>query len=320
MTWPTTTIVTTDMDSSSDNPGNARAQILQIALNVNSIKDARNQANGIAPLDSSGLLPLANLNTVPAVKGGTGQVSYSVGDLLYADSTTTLAKLSAGTANKVLTSGGAGNPPSWQPNSLTGAITGSGLTQNTAKLLGRTTASNGAIEEISVGSGLSMSAGTLAFSAFKKVLVTDSTDIGLAAAGGSQSNIGGSFAANIPANGLIRMMSFAGRIINNATSIQHNTSFGIRIGTTNYWFDSVNGSPIGQFNTSNTANTTNDFIGAAFYSAGINGNPIMPCLDIAAAGIPTGNQTIQLIAGYVNAQTTLKGSVKQTRVQLEIIE
>jgi hypothetical protein len=43
-----------------------------------------------------------------------------------------------------------------------GAITGSGLTMATGRLLGRTTASTGAVEEITVGSGLSLSAGTLA--------------------------------------------------------------------------------------------------------------------------------------------------------------
>jgi hypothetical protein len=42
-----------------------------------------------------------------------------------------------------------------------GSVTTSGLTMNTARLLGRTTASSGAIEEITVGSGLSLSAGSL---------------------------------------------------------------------------------------------------------------------------------------------------------------
>ena len=42
-----------------------------------------------------------------------------------------------------------------------GAATGSGLTMATSRLLGRTTASTGAIEEITVGSGLSLSAGSL---------------------------------------------------------------------------------------------------------------------------------------------------------------
>lgn len=45
-----------------------------------------------------------------------------------------------------------------------GSITASGYTQSTARLLGRTTASSGAIEEISVGAGLTLSAGSLATS------------------------------------------------------------------------------------------------------------------------------------------------------------
>jgi hypothetical protein len=44
---------------------------------------------------------------------------------------------------------------------LQGAITTSGLTQSTARILGRTTASTGSIEEIQIGSGLSLSAGEL---------------------------------------------------------------------------------------------------------------------------------------------------------------
>ena len=45
-----------------------------------------------------------------------------------------------------------------------GAVTSSGLTMATAKLLGRSTAATGAIEEITVGSGLTLSAGTLSAS------------------------------------------------------------------------------------------------------------------------------------------------------------
>lgn len=45
-----------------------------------------------------------------------------------------------------------------------GAVTSSGLTMSTARLLGRTTSSTGAVEEISVGSGLSLSAGSLSAS------------------------------------------------------------------------------------------------------------------------------------------------------------
>jgi hypothetical protein len=45
-----------------------------------------------------------------------------------------------------------------------GSTTASGLTMSTAKMLGRSTASTGAIEEITVGSGLTLSAGTLSAS------------------------------------------------------------------------------------------------------------------------------------------------------------
>lgn len=50
-------------------------------------------------------------------------------------------------------------------NTPTGSLTSSGYTMSTARLIGRTTASTGATEEITVGSGLSLSAGTLSASA-----------------------------------------------------------------------------------------------------------------------------------------------------------
>lgn len=55
-----------------------------------------------------------------------------------------------------------------------GAITSSGLTQATARLLGRTTASSGAVEEITVGSGLSLSAGSLTATGGSGDVATDS--------------------------------------------------------------------------------------------------------------------------------------------------
>lgn len=46
-------------------------------------------------------------------------------------------------------------------SAASGSITASGYTMSTARLLGRTTASSGAVEEISVGTGLSLAAGSL---------------------------------------------------------------------------------------------------------------------------------------------------------------
>lgn len=67
---------------------------------------------GLTPAAATtGAITLAG--TLVAVNGGTGLSSYAVGDLLYANSTTTLTKLTKPTANALLTmtSGGA---PSWK--------------------------------------------------------------------------------------------------------------------------------------------------------------------------------------------------------------
>ena len=69
---------------------------------------------------------------ISAVNGGTGQVSYTIGDILYASSTSALSKLAAGTAGSVLKSNGAGTAPSWQVDA-TGGGGGSGtVTSGTA--------------------------------------------------------------------------------------------------------------------------------------------------------------------------------------------
>lgn len=54
-----------------------------------------------------------NANTVAAAYGGTGFASYAVGDLLYADTTTSLAKLADVATGNALISGGVGSAPSW---------------------------------------------------------------------------------------------------------------------------------------------------------------------------------------------------------------
>ena len=55
-----------------------------------------------------------SLTTVPATLGGTGQSSYTTGDLLYATNSTTLTKLPIGTSGQVLKS--TGTAPAWQLN------------------------------------------------------------------------------------------------------------------------------------------------------------------------------------------------------------
>ena len=64
------------------------------------------------------------LNTVPATKGGTGQTSYAVGDLLYASTTTALSKLADVATGNALISGGVGVAPSYGKIGLTTHVSG----------------------------------------------------------------------------------------------------------------------------------------------------------------------------------------------------
>jgi hypothetical protein len=61
---------------------------------------------------------------VTAIQGGTGFAVFAVGDLLYADTTTTLAKLVDAAVGNALISGGAGVAPSYGKIGLTTHVTG----------------------------------------------------------------------------------------------------------------------------------------------------------------------------------------------------
>jgi hypothetical protein len=61
---------------------------------------------------------------ISATKGGTGQSSYAVGDLLYADTTTSLAKLADVATGNVLLAGGVSTAPSWGKVGLTTHVSG----------------------------------------------------------------------------------------------------------------------------------------------------------------------------------------------------
>jgi hypothetical protein len=75
------------------------------------------------PLQAIGGLVSAT-STIQALYGGTGLSSYSIGDILYANSATTFGKLSDVATGNVLLSGGANTAPSYGKVSLTAAISG----------------------------------------------------------------------------------------------------------------------------------------------------------------------------------------------------
>jgi len=65
-----------------------------------------------------------NATAIGAVYGGTGQSSYAVGDLLYADTTTSLAKLADVAVGNALISGGVASAPSWGKIGLATHVSG----------------------------------------------------------------------------------------------------------------------------------------------------------------------------------------------------
>jgi hypothetical protein len=80
---------------------------------------------------STGLTPstatAGNVNlagTLVAANGGTGFASYAIGDLLYANTTTTLAKLADVATGNALISGGVSTAPSWGKIGLTTHVSG----------------------------------------------------------------------------------------------------------------------------------------------------------------------------------------------------
>jgi hypothetical protein len=80
------------------------------------------QSSATVKVSVANLTP--GLGTITAAKGGTGQTSYTVGDLLYADTTTTLAKLADVATGNALISGGVGVAPNWGKIGLTTHVSG----------------------------------------------------------------------------------------------------------------------------------------------------------------------------------------------------
>ena len=80
--------------------------------------------------DNANAVQVIGWKVVLATAGGTGQTSYAVGDLLYADTTTTLAKLADVAMGNALISGGVGVAPSWGKIGLTTHVSGTLPTAN----------------------------------------------------------------------------------------------------------------------------------------------------------------------------------------------
>jgi len=152
--------------------------------------------------DDANAVQVIGWKTVPATAGGTGQTSYAVGDLLYANTTTTLAKLADVATGNALISGGVGVAPSWGKIGLTTHVNGTLPTANGGTNLTSFTA-NGVVYASSTSALATGSA-----------LVFDGTNLGVGVTPsawsglkGFQINTGLSFGGS-SANGSISSNSF----------------------------------------------------------------------------------------------------------------
>jgi len=74
--------------------------------------------------DNANAIQVIGWKVVPATAGGTGQTSYTQGDLLYATSSTTLGRLADVATGNALISGGVGADPAWGKIGLTTHVSG----------------------------------------------------------------------------------------------------------------------------------------------------------------------------------------------------
>src|SRR6056300_61369 len=101
------TTVTNDLTNNVNRIGNLETNLTNNSSRITTVtNDLTNNVSRISTLENE---------VQPVNRGGTGLVNYSVGDILYASGTTTLSKLSIGSANEVLTV--SGGTVSWQPAS-----------------------------------------------------------------------------------------------------------------------------------------------------------------------------------------------------------
>ena len=101
---------------------NGTAPVWDVASNV-AVTTFSGGTTGLTPaVATSGAITVGG--TLVAANGGTGQSSYTVGDLLYASATNTLAKLADVATGNALISGGVGVAPSWGKIGLTTHVSG----------------------------------------------------------------------------------------------------------------------------------------------------------------------------------------------------
>jgi hypothetical protein len=159
--------------------------------------------------------------------------------------------------------------------------------------------------------------------------VTDTANITLVNIASSYVTVGSSFSVSIPTTGYINVTSFAGRLTWSSVADNVGCVLGIRIGSTNYWFGkySNNGTIYYTgFLGSRTSAGYDEWYGSLIKNVTLSSNATDAAplgIDIIANSVPTGTQTVQLIAAYGALGYTgigiLSGATTTTRFALEFV-
>lgn len=172
------------------------------------------------------------------------------------------------------------------------------------------------------GTGFLLANPTISTSSTNKLTtfqVTDTTDITLSQVP-TQQNVGATQSITIPTKGTIEL-GFSGEIINSTSNNQ--LVLGLRIGGVNYWPVVSQEGNTGYTETYNGNAAGTEIVssyGVNNSNSGVSGGALVG-LQIEEMGIPTGTQTVQIIAGKVAANASvIKGTVKTTRVYIRVYD
>ena len=239
-------------------------------LNMSGNLTAAGTINGLTV--SSGTISSGTWNgtAIGAAYGGTGQTSYAIGDLLYADSTTSLATLADVATGNVLISGGVGAAPSYGKvalgthtsgnyvSSLAGTvnqITASGSTGDITLSIPSDFRAPGTVNAVD-GIYTGATAGTLRIDALGNLSTNYATTSGSLALGNTTAAAGPghlNMSGNLTAAGTINGLTISSGTISSGT--WNGTAIGTKYGGTGQDWSAVAQGSLPYFNGAGTMST-----------------------------------------------------------------